>query len=314
MNKWLLFITSLPTENATIRMRVWRALKASGAAVLRDGVYLMPDRTPCHDTLEAIAADVRAGEGTALVLRIEEPNGANFVHLFERSEDFAVLLADVAKAHDALFAGDVQESLKQARKLRKTFTSFAEIDFFPGEAQKQADAALQDLELATARALAPDEPHSVQSAIARLQVADYQGRIWATRRRPWVDRLASAWLIRRFIDPQAQLLWLESPSDCPVDALGFDFDGAAFSHVGTRVTFEVLMVSFDLEYPALKRLGTLVHYLDVGGVQPPEAAGVESVLAGLREAIPDDDQLLASVSGVFDGLLTAFDKGVLTHE
>ena len=314
MKKWFLFITSLPTENATIRMRVWRALKASGAAVLRDGVYLMPDRTPCHDTLESIAADVRAGEGTAFVLRIEEPNGANFVHLFERSEDFAVLLADVAKAHDALFAGDVQESLKQARKLRKTFTSFAEIDFFPGEAQKQADASLQDLELAMARALAPDEPHPIQGEIARLHVADYQGRIWATRRRPWVDRLASAWLIRRFIDPQAQLLWLESPNDCPIDALGFDFDGATFSHVSTRVTFEVLMVSFDLESPALKRLGALVHYLDVGGVQPPEAAGVESVLAGLREAIPDDDQLLASVSGIFDGLLTVFGKGVPTHD
>lgn len=314
MNKWLLFITSLPTENATIRMRVWRALKASGAVVLRDGAYLMPDRTPCHDTLEAIAADVRAGGGTALVLRIEEPNGANFVNLFERSEDFAVLLADVAKTHGALFADNVQESLKQIRKLRKTFTSLAEIDFFPGEAQKQADAALQDLELATARALAPDEPHPIQGKIARLQVADYQGRIWATRRRPWVDRLASAWLIRRFIDPQAQLLWLESPTDCPVDALGFDFDGATFSHVNTRVTFEVLMVSFDLECPALKRLGALVHYLDIGGVQPPEAAGVESVLAGLREAIPDDDQLLASVSGVFDGLLTAFGKGTPTHE
>ena len=147
MNNWLLFITSLPTENATTRMRAWRALKASGAIVLRDGVYLMPDCIPCNNTLEAIATDVRAGEGTALVLRIEEPNGANFVHLFDRSEDFAVLLTDVAKAHDALFADDAQELLKQARKLRKTFTSLAEIDFFPGEAQKQADAALQDLEL-----------------------------------------------------------------------------------------------------------------------------------------------------------------------
>jgi len=209
----------------------------------------------------------------------------------------------------------LQESIKQARKLHKTFASLAEINFFPGEAQKQADAALQDLELATARALAPDEPHPIQGEIARLQVPDYQGRIWATRLRPWVDRLASAWLIRRFIDPQAQLLWLESPAYCPVDALGFDFDGATFSHVNTRVTFEVLIVSFDLECPALKRLGTLVHYLDVGGVvQPPEAAGVESELAGLRATIPDDDLLLASLSGVFDGLLTAFGKGVPTLE
>jgi len=314
MTNWLLFITSLPTENATIRMRVWRALKASGAIVLRDGVYLLPELTSCPGTLEAIASDVRAGEGTALVLRIEEPIGADFVNLFDRSEDFAVLLSDIAKLHDALSADTAQELLKQVRKLRKIFTSLAEIDFFPGEAQKQADAALQDLELDIARALAPDEPHPVQGAITRLQVADYQGRIWATRRRPWVDRLASAWLIRHFIDPQAQLLWLASPADCPGNALGFDFDGAAFSHVNNRVTFEVLMVSFDLDCPALKRLGALVHYLDVGGVQPPEAAGVESVLAGLRETILDDDQLLASMSGIFDGLLTAFGKGVPTYE
>ncbi|RFC35634.1 MAG: hypothetical protein DID92_2727744016 [Candidatus Nitrotoga sp. SPKER] len=295
-------------------MRVWRALKASGATVLRDGVYLMPDRISCNNTLEAIATEVRTGEGTALVLRIEEPNDANFVHLFDRSEDFAVLLSDVVKVHDVLFANDAQALLKQARKLRKTFISLAEIDFFPGEAQKQTDAALQDLELEIARALAPDEPHSVQGAITRLRVADYQGRIWATRRRPWVDRLASAWLIRRFIDPQAQLLWVASLADCPDNALGFDFDGATFSHVNNRVTFEVLMVSFDLNYPALKRLGVLVHYLDVGGVQPPEAAGVESVLIGLRETILDDNQLLASVSGIFDGLLIAFGKEVSTHE
>ena len=314
MNNWFLFITSLPTENATIRMRAWRALKASGALVLRDGVYLLPDRTSCHNTLEAIASDVRVGGGTALVLRIEEPIDANFVHLFDRSEDFGVLLSDIAKSHDALSADTAQESLKQSRKLRKTFTSLAEIDFFPGEAQRQADAALQDLELATAKALVSDEPHPVQGAISRLQVADYQGRIWATRCRPWVDRLASAWLIRRFIDSQAQLLWLAFPADCPDNALGFDFDGATFSHVSNRVTFEVLMMSFDLECPALKRLAALVHFLDVGGVQPPEAAGVESVLAGLCEAIPDDDQLLASVSGVFDGLLTAFGKGVPNHD
>jgi hypothetical protein len=136
--------------------------------------------------------------------------------------------------------------------------------------------------------------------------ADYRGRIWATRQRPWVDRLASAWLIRRYVDPQAHILWLAHPADCPPDALAFDFDGATFSHVGSRVTFEVLAASFGLEQPAITRLGLLVHYLDVGGVQPPEAAGVESVLNGLRENIANDDQLLLAASAVFDGLLTNF--------
>ena len=105
------------------------------------------------------------------------------------------------------------------------------------------------------------------------------------------------------------MLWLASPEDCPADALGYDFDGAAFSHIGSRVTFEVLAGSFNLEQPAIKRLGMLVHYLDVGGVAPPEASGVESVLVGLRETLTDDDHLLAAACAIFDGLLVSFDKG-----
>lgn len=124
-----------------------------------------------------------------------------------------------------------------------------------------------------------------------------------------MDRLASAWLIRRFIDPKATLLWLASPGDCPPDALGFDFDGATFTHVGARVSFEVLLASFGLETAALQRFGALVHFLDVGGVQPPEAAGIESALAGLRDTITDDDPLLALAGNIFDGLLASFEKG-----
>ncbi|MFU7548267.1 chromate resistance protein ChrB domain-containing protein, partial [Pseudomonas paraeruginosa] len=90
------------------------------------------------------------------------------------------------------------------------------------------------------------------------------------------------------IDSGAEILWLESPSDCPADALGFDFDGAAFSHVGHRVTFETLIDSFVLQAPGLSRIAALVHYLDVGGSQPAEASGIERVLAGLRESITDD--------------------------
>lgn len=92
MTTWIALITSLPTENATARMRAWRSLKASGAAVLRDGVYLMPEREDCRNTLDAVAADVRAAEGTALVVRLEEPSDGNFVVFFDRSADFATLL------------------------------------------------------------------------------------------------------------------------------------------------------------------------------------------------------------------------------
>jgi hypothetical protein len=306
MNQYLSLIISLPTENATVRMRAWRALKASGAAVLRDGVYLMPDRQHCRSTLDTIAADVRDGGGSAWVLRVEPPDGADFTALFDRGPDYLALLADVAGVRKALGEGVAPGMLKRARKLRKALAMLAEIDFFPGEAQRQATAAVQDLERAAARALTPDEPHAVPGAIEVRTRADYRGRTWVTRRRPWVDRLASAWLIRRRIDPEARILWIESPRECAADALGFDFDGATFTHTAGRVTFEVLIASFDLAEPGLERLGALVHFLDVGGVQPPEAAGVESVLAGMRATMLDDDRLLDAASSLFDSLLTTF--------
>ncbi len=306
---WLTLITALPTENATLRQRAWRALKSSGAAVLRDGVYLMPEREGCRAMLERLAAEVNEGGGSAHLLRVEEPAGANFRALFDRGQDFAALLAEVEQSRQALSADTAQEVMRQTRRLRKSFAGLSAIDFFAGEAQRQADAALCALELACARVLSPDEPHAHTGEVLRLQQADYRGRTWATRQRPWVDRLASAWMIRRFIDPAARLLWLATPADCPADALGFDFDGATFSHVGHRVTFEVLAASFGLEQPALTRLGLLVHYLDVGGVQPPEAVGIESVLAGMRHAMADDDQLLAAASAVFDGLWSSFERG-----
>ena len=212
MTQWFFFNATPPTENASARMRAWRALKASGAAVLRDGVYLMPERESCRNTLDSVATDILGAGGTVFVLRVEEPDGAAFVSLFDRREDYAVLLADISKAHAGLAAETAADTLKQARKLRKTFAGLAEIDFFPGEARRQAEAALQDLEQQAGWALSPDEPHAVAGTIPQLPLGLYLGRTWATRCRPWVDRLASAWLIRRFIAPDAHLLWPASPA------------------------------------------------------------------------------------------------------
>lgn len=309
MNNWLSLVTTLPTENATVRQRAWRTLKSSGAAVLRDGVYLMPERQRCLATLEAVAQEVRDGGGTAWVMRMEEPDGASFTQLFDRSSDYASLLDDVVQAHAALSVSNVESTAKLARKLRKAFQALGEIDFFPSHAQAQAQAALQRLEQALTRMFSPDEPQDGAGDIPVRNVADFVGRVWATRQRPWVDRLACAWLIRRFIDPTARILWLAHVTDCPPDAVGFDFDGAAFSHTAGSVSFEVMVTSFGLSpnpTSALARLGLLVHGLDAGGVQPPEAAGVAAVLAGLSRVLPDDDALLASASTVFDGLLSSF--------
>jgi len=303
---WLVLILSLPTENATVRQRAWRSVKAAGAAALRDGVYVLPAAAERRAVLEAVAADVTGGGGVAHLLIAQTTDEAPYQALFDRSRDYTELLADATQLRESLSDTTPSEALKRTRKLRKAFESIAAIDFFPGEARRQAEDTLAELEMACARLQAPDEPGFVAGTIQRLRTADYQGRLWATRQRPWVDRLASAWLIRRFIDPEARILWLAHPADCPPEALGFDFDGATFSHVGHRVTFEVLAASFGLEQGPIARVGLLVHYLDVGGAPPPEALGVESVLAGLRDSVADDDQLLERACAVFDGLLASF--------
>jgi hypothetical protein len=159
------------------------------------------------------------------------------------------------------------------------------------------------------RCAVPDEPHETTGKVPRLDARNYRGRTWATRRRLWVDRVASAWLIRRFIDPEVKFRWLARPSECPGSAIGFDFDGATFTHVGDRVTFETLLASFGLDDDAaLARLAAIVHALDVGGDPVPEAIGFEAVMAGARERITDDGALLAEMSNVLDSLYAHFDR------
>lgn len=306
MNPWITLVLSLPTESATVRMRAWRTLKAAGVAVLRDGVYLLPQRESCVQLFDAIREDVQACGGTAFILGVADDAEAKFPDLFDRKDDYAQLLDELAKLQATFAADSLPNSIKQLRKLRKNFSGIVAIDFFPGAALAHTEAALVAAEVQLNRLLSPNEPQAIAGDVERLDANKYRGRNWATRKRPWVDRLASAWLIRRFIDGSARFIWLESPADCPADALGFDFDGATFSHVGTKVTFEVLLASFGLEQPALQRLGAVIHFLDAGGIQPSEASGLEQILWGLRNTLTDDDQLLTAACGVFDALLTAF--------
>jgi hypothetical protein len=292
MNFLALFVT-LPTRQSAGRMRVWRALRALGCATLRDGVYLLPESAAHAAALAGVAEEVRRVEGGAelyLLTGRDEPQHARLAALFDRSEDYARLLAAIGKAK--------RSDAKALRTLRRDFAALSAIDFFPGEARRQAEDALKAHEAA-----ATGEPGSVAGRIRRLAQTDFSGRTWATRKHLWVDRMASAWLIRRFIDRKAKFLWLDEPKRYPKKALGFDFDGATFTHVDGRVTFEVLAASFGLDAdPALARIAQIVHCLDVGGVPVAEAAGVEAVLAGLRAAAPNDDKLLVEASRVFDGL------------
>lgn len=310
ITSWLLVIVSLSGDQATLRMRVWRMLKGLGAAVLRDGVYLLPDRPTLKEAVETQMAEADAE--SALVLLTPLPSqgperDAELVNLFDRSESYAEVIAGTVSLMDELSVETEQELAKKLRQVRKTLESVFEVDYFPGPSKVAAERAITVLESAYNRKFSPGEPEAVAAAIPKLDALDYRGRKWATREQLWVDRVASAWLIRRFIDPKARFAWIKKPKDCPKNALGFDFDGATFTHVGERVTFQVLLTSFGLEGdPGLDRLGNMVHYLDVGGVPVAEAAGFETILHGIRSRSKDDNAFLSEVSVVLDHLYAAY--------
>jgi hypothetical protein len=307
---WLLLVVSLPTEGATARMRIWRALKALGCVALRDGAYLMPGGAERAQALQELADECIRERGNAWLMAVQ-PRVADedetWRALFDRSNEYAELRKTWKESNRGLAVLSAVELLRLQRKLQREYDALRAIDFFPGDATAESEAAWTDFCRRIDSLLSPDEPHDMAGSIPRLDPAQYQGRTWATRRRLWVDRVASAWLIRRFIDGAARFRWLAAPSDCSKSALGFDFDGARFTHVGNRVTFETLMASFGLDGdPALQRLAAIVHQLDVGGEPVPEATGFEAVMAGARERLDDDDALLAEMSAVLDSLYTHF--------
>jgi len=310
---WLLFILTLQGQQPAVRMRVWRALKALGTSVLRDGVYLLPNRIEFIEPLQAQSEDVTASGGTAQILEVsarDEEQESEFRQLFDRTSGYEKLMLEANAARKEIRGLDRVALSARLARLKRDCEAIALQDFFPGAARDQAHGALEDLARAANAVLSPDEPHAAAGRIQRMEAAKYRGRTWATRARPWADRLASAWLIKRFIDPSAKILWLKSPKDCPKRAVGFDFDGAEFTHVRAMVTFEVLLASFGLDGdPALERIGALIHYLDVGGVPVPEAAGLEAVLRGARAASSDDDALLGEAGRLFEYLYMHYATG-----
>ena len=297
-------------------MRLWRAINALGCGSLRDGAYLLPDAGDHAGALTKLAEQTNSQDGQAwlvsLVPRSSDDETA-FQKLFDRSSEYAKIVAAIESARKGLTSQSPTEIVKLGKRLGKDLDVVQRIDFFPNQASMAARTVWSDFQDTANALISPNEPHSVQRQIALLDINDYQGRTWATRSHLWVDRVASAWLIRRFIDPTAAFVWVDSPADCPQDAFGFDFDGAAFTHVGNRVTFEVLMASFGLaSEPGLVQIGALVHGLDVGGPSSPEAAGFEAILSGARARLPDDDALLDNIGAVLDSLYSHYRTGSST--
>jgi hypothetical protein len=301
-------VLSLPTRNSTLRMRLWRALKEAGCGVLRDGVYVLPSSGGA--ALAKMEAEIRASGGFAMTLEARARNDAQLAELrklFDRGRDYAALADRIAAAKGALARLGSRRAQTEVRRLERALEKLAAIDFFAGEAKAQATSALGELKASIRILYSGGEPRFSRRHVRPVEATRYRKRVWATRKTPWVDRLASAWLVKRFIDREARFTWIARPSELPKKAVGFDFDGAEFTHVGNKVTFEVLLASFGLETdPALASIGTAVHFLDVGGIPAPDAKGLETILKGVREKARNDDALLAEAMRIFDHFYSAY--------
>jgi hypothetical protein len=307
---WLLLVTNLPGRNATLRMRVWRALKNAGAGLLRDGVYVLPSSDDARRVFEEQSVEIKDGGGLVHILSFDSDSPdqhSTLVALFDRTAEYQEAIGRLTALKREFAKLKEAEARQRLATVSREVAAILARDFFRSESHKQMQSGLSDAEAAFNARFAPDEPHAARQDIRSLEVKHYQGRTWATRERMWIDRVASAWLIRRFIDPKAKFMWLKKVKDRPKRAVGFDFDGAEFSHVGAKVTFEVFLASFGLESDVgLVRLGALVHYLDVGGIPVAEASGFAAMMTGARSLHTDDGALLDMMSVVLDGLYAAY--------
>jgi hypothetical protein len=307
---FIALVLSLPSKNKTVRMRIWRALHGIGCGVLRDGVYLLPAAAAQVSAFVDLESEVSAAGGFAMTVELNLKTSGQFDSvrkLFDRTSEYASLVTRINAANKSLVRLGQRRADTLVKRLRRSFQEIVKTDFYPGPANRQAQDALASLEVAVRGLFASDEPRRAKGRIRSLNPVKYQGRVWATRKKPWIDRLASAWLIKRFVDRKARIAWIDKPKDRPKGALGFDFDGADFTHIGNRVTFDVLLASFGLDSdPALSRLATIIHFLDVGGIPVEDAKGLETILKGARDKARSDDELVLAAARVFDHLYSAY--------
>jgi hypothetical protein len=303
-------VLSLPSKNKTVRMRIWRALHSIGCGVLRDGVYLLPAGAAQVSDLVDLESDVKKAGGFAMTVELNFKTSIQFDQvrkLFDRTSEYTSLVTRINTAKKSLTRVGQLRTDTLVKRLERSYQEIVRIDFYPGQASRQAQEALAGLESAVQGHFSSDEPHKAKGRIRRLKPLRYQGRVWATRKNPWIDRLASAWLIKRFIDRKARFKWIDKPKDRPKGAIGFDFDGADFTHIGNRVTFEVLLSSFGLDGdPALNQLAVIIHFLDVGGIPVDDAKGLETILKGARDKARSDDDLVLAAARVFEHLYSAY--------
>ncbi|HYD58467.1 MAG TPA: chromate resistance protein ChrB domain-containing protein [Burkholderiales bacterium] len=303
--RWLLLITQLPTEDPAARMRVLRTLESLGAAVVREGAYLLPDKPANRQSLDSLAEYIGRSAGAGHVLQVTAASPSQerfFTWLFDRSERYTELVKTVESLKVGFGHSDPSAISRVLHKQRRDFDAIAALDFFPTEARERARQALADAEEQVRRLVFPAQTQAALGAKERLV-----RRTWATRKPLWADRLACAWLIRRFVDPEARVVWLEKNDPLPEQAVGFGFDGAHFTNSASRVTYEEMLSRLELaKNAALARIAGIVHFLEVRGTPVPEALGVQTLLQGAVRRSTSEDDLLAEAEKTFDLLYEAY--------
>jgi hypothetical protein len=295
---WFVLTYSLPAgPNSSPRVTLWRRLKRLGAVAVT-GAYILPAREECREAFQWLAQEIRHAQGEALVLHISQVEGlsdAELVALFHeaRRDEYAELEAQLASLEQQAGGAEAGAPREGLERLRRRYAEIARTDYFDSPEGRELAGRLERL----AQLLNP----APASAAPPASVAAYRGRSWVTRPRPHVDRLACIWLIRRFIDPAAQVRYADSPRD---DEVAFDMDGATFGHQGERCSFETMLAAFGLDEPGLQALAAIVHALDLwdGPPERPEAAGVDAILRGWLQAGLSDAELERHGVALFEGL------------
>lgn len=304
---WIVFSYSLPSEANTPRVTLWRRLRRLGAVSPTGSVYILPAYDDCVESFQWLAQEIQQAEGEALVMRVPRFDGLDdgqLVALFNqaRQEDYEEILALLSDLERKVGAGGVEDTPSDfqsaLQKIQKQQADVARIDYFQCP---QGTAVTAQLNRVRQQLLADDSTPRVAAAA----IDQYRDKQWVTRPRPHVDRLACAWLIRRYLNAEAIIRYAAKPEASEV---AFDMDGAEFSHQGNLCTFEVMLQAFELDEPALSPMAEIVHEIDLrdGRYQRPETAGIDAALRGwLLAGLPDDELELRGIA-LFEGLYAAF--------
>jgi hypothetical protein len=309
----LLLLVGVPPTPSSLRVRVWRRLRSLGAVPLKRSAYLLPDTPERYEDFQWLAQEIQRDGGDATLIRvqqIENVTPADVLRLFHepRDQDYTQLAVRYRKLLQSL---DRKSEAARARvrdelaRLAKDHQRVRDIDFFgaPGGAE------VRRLEEAVAmRTRRPESPRP--EAPPTLDLTKLRGRRWVTRSRPHVDRIASAWLIKRFIDAEAVFVFAPA-AEFPPNAIAFDAPGVELSHQGEDCTFETLVKRAHLRDRRLARLAEIVHEADLrdGKFPHEEARGIDVAIRALLAASPDDQQVLGQGMALFEGLyLTAARK------